>query len=461
MGSSTQTSTEQQHSVTQPWAPAVPGLQQAVTDATSLYSKGIGTGVWSGPRVAQLGDDALTGLQSIRDQSAADNAGALGTSYLQGVLGANGGVSYGGPSLNGDGLSSGTMGALSNLSGVKGVDLSGLKSLSTSLADPNSGVNRTASDFMSGARDITTIPQLDQLFAKSQAPSAAETNLSGIAAGDSLDPTKNAIFQNLVKTSSDNALQAQKEAFAASGRYGSGAFAGATTKAVNDTQSQLYASQYNTEAQRQLAATSQIDAARQAASQLGLGITNAKTGVESTNNQQRLAGAGVAQAQTAQQAGVLGQILGGDQFNSNLDYQKAVQALGTYRQGTSDAMSNEQNRVSTALQSQGQGLQAAGMLPSLDALRYTPAQQQLAVGSVLQGQDQSNIDAAMQAYQEQQDMPWSNLNRYAGLMGGIGGLGGTTDSYGQTKTKTSQSPLQTLLGGALGIGGLVSKFVGK
>ncbi len=88
------------------------------------------------------------------------------------------------------------MGALSNLSGVKGVDLSGLKSLSTSLADPNSGVNRTASDFMSGARDITTIPQLDQLFAKSQAPSSAETNLSGIAAGDSLDPTKNAIFQN-------------------------------------------------------------------------------------------------------------------------------------------------------------------------------------------------------------------------------------------------------------------------
>ncbi len=97
MGSSTQTSTEQQHSVTQPWAPAVPGLQQAVTDATSLYSKGIGTGVWSGPRVAQLGDDALTGLQSIRDQAAADNAGALGTSYLQGVLGANGGVSYNGP----------------------------------------------------------------------------------------------------------------------------------------------------------------------------------------------------------------------------------------------------------------------------------------------------------------------------------------------------------------------------
>ncbi len=124
-------------------------------------------------------------------------------------------------------------------------------------------------------------------------------------------------------------------------------------------------------------------------------------------------------------------------------------------------MSNEQNRVSTALQSQGQGSRPRACCRASTRSGTRPRQQQLAVGSVLQGQDQSNIDAAMQAYQEQQDMPWSNLNRYAGLMGGIGGLGGTTDSYGQTKTKTSQSPLQTLLGGALGIGGLVSKFVGK
>ncbi len=329
------------------------------------------------------------------------------------------------------------------LSEVPNVDTSRLSGLADRIGSASNPINQTAASFMSGARDLTTIPQLDQLYAKSQAPSAAETNLSGIAAGDSLDPTKNAIFQKLVKTSSDNALQAQKEAFAASGRYGSGSFAGAATKAVNDTQSQLYANQYNTEAQRQLSANSQIDAARQAASQLGLGITNAKSNVESTNNNQRLAGAQLGQTQQGQEAGVLGQVLDGDKFNSNLGVTKAQGFIGAGQTG------------------QSQALQAASQLPALDALRYQPGQTLAGIGSLLQGQDQSNIDAAMQSYQEVQDAPWNMINRYAGISGGIGGMGGTTDSYGKSTQKTSQSPIQTLLGGALGIGGLVSKFMGK
>lgn len=430
MGSSTTTSTEQQHSESQPWAPAVGNLQQILGDSKALYSSGVGSGVYGGQRVASLGDDTLTGLQSMRDQAASDNAGALGTSFAQSLLGSGG-------------ISPTTAQGLSMLSEVPNVDTSRLSGLADRIGSASNPINQTAASFMSGARDLTTIPQLDQLYAKSQAPSAAETNLSGIAAGDSLDPTKNAIFQKLVKTSSDNALQAQKEAFAASGRYGSGSFAGAATKAVNDTQSQLYANQYNTEAQRQLSANSQIDAARQAASQLGLGITNAKSNVESTNNNQRLAGAQLGQTQQGQEAGVLGQVLDGDKFNSNLGVTKAQGFIGAGQTG------------------QSQALQAASQLPALDALRYQPGQTLAGIGSLLQGQDQSNIDAAKQSYQEVQDAPWNMINRYAGISGGIGGMGGTTDSYGKSTQKTSQSPIQTLLGGALGIGGLVSKFMGK
>ncbi|MBN4095649.1 hypothetical protein [Methylobacterium sp. OT2] len=430
MGGSTQTQTSQQHSETQPWAPAIPGLQAVISDAGKLYNGGSGTGIYSGPRVAQLGDDALTGLQSIRDQFGSDNAAPQGISFAQSLLGSGG-------------ISPTTAQGLSMLSAVPEASTARLSSLADRIGSASNPINQTASSFMSGARDLTTIPQLDQLYAKSQAPSSAETNLSGIAAGDSLDPTKNAIFQNLVKTSSDNALQAQKEAFAASGRYGSGAFAGATAKAVNDTQSQLYANQYNTEAQRQLSANSQIDAARQAASQLGLGITNAKSNVESTNNNQRLAGAQLGQAQQGQEASVLGQVLGGDQFNSTLGVTKAQGFIGAGQTG------------------QSQALQAASMLPALDAARYAPAQQMLGVGSILQGQDQANIGAAQQVFDETNQMPWQNLDRYAGLMGGMAGLGGTTDSDGRTQTRTQQSLGSTLLGGALGIGGLISKFMGS
>lgn len=423
MGASTQTSTEQSHSTTQPWAPAIPGLQKVIGDSTSLYDSGVGSGIWSGPRVAQLGSDTLTGLQSMRDQAASDNAGAQGTSFAQSLLGSGG-------------ISSTTRQGLDMLSAVPNVDVSKLSALADRIGSADNPINGVASSFMSGARDLTTVPQLDQLYARSQAPSAAETNLSGIAAGDSLDPTKNAIFQNLVKTASDNALQATKEQFAASGRYGGGAFAGATTKAVNDTQSQLYASQYNTEAQRQLSANSQIDAARQAASSLGLGITNAKSGVESTNNSQRLAGAQLGQAQQAAEAGVRGQVLSGDEFNSQLGVTKAQGYIGAGQTG------------------QSQALQAASMLPALDAARYAPGQIQSNIGSVLQGQDQSNIDAAMQSYGEVQDTPWNEISRYAGLMGGIGGMGGTQDSYGKKTQKTDPGVVNSILGAGSSIAGM-------
>ena len=60
MGASTKTSTENSTKTSTPWSVAIPGLTQTVADATSLYNSGAGTGIYSGPRVAQLGDDSLT-----------------------------------------------------------------------------------------------------------------------------------------------------------------------------------------------------------------------------------------------------------------------------------------------------------------------------------------------------------------------------------------------------------------
>ncbi len=154
MGSSTTTSTEQQHSESQPWAPAVGNLQQILGDSKALYSSGVGSGVYGGQRVASLGDDTLTGLQSMRDQAASDNAGALGTSFAQSLLGSGG-------------ISPTTAQGLSMLSAVPNVDTSRLSGLADRIGSASNPINQTAASFMSGARDLnhdpTTRPALREV----------------------------------------------------------------------------------------------------------------------------------------------------------------------------------------------------------------------------------------------------------------------------------------------------------
>ncbi|MCJ2018020.1 tail fiber domain-containing protein [Methylobacterium sp. E-065] len=415
-GGQTSTQNSTQVSDKTPWSPAIPGLQSALTNAQNLYQSGVGSQIYGGQRVADFSNDQSAGIQSTRDQAASDNAGGIGTSYLQGLLGSNG-------------ISPTTQQGLGMLSAVPNVDTSRLSGLADQIGSASNPINQTANAFMSGSRDLTTVPQLQGLFDKSQQMSAAEKNLSGVASGQYLDPTTNPYVQALVQSSNQNAANAVKEAYAKSGRYGSGNFQGATTKAINDTDTALYANQYNTEAQRQLSANSQIDAARQAASSAGLGITNAISGVQSTNNQQRLAGAGLGQAQQAAQAGVLGQVLGGDEFNSSLGVQKAQGFIGAGQQGVSAAN------------------QAASLLPSVDALRYAPASNLLQVGGLQQQQNQASLDAAQQYFQETQQVPWQALGQYASYPLAIGSQGGTTVSQGTSQTKTSgPSALQSILG---------------
>jgi hypothetical protein len=427
-GGQTQTSNETSVQTKTPYAPALPGLQRSLTDADTLYTAGVGGGIYNGPRVAGFNEDQSAGMISTRDQANSDNAGAQGVSYLQNLLGSNG-------------ISATTQQGLGMLANVPNVDTSKLSGLASRLADPNSAVNQTASSFMSGARDINTEGDLRSLLGRALAPSAAETNLSSTAAGAYLDPTTNPWVSKLAETSADNALNATKQAFAASGRYGSGNFAGATTKAVNDTQSALFADQYNKERANQLSANTMIDSARQAGTQLGQGILGDIGNVQGQNNQFRLAGAGLAQGQTAQEAGVLGQVLGGDEFNSNLGVTKAQGFIGAGQQGTNAA------------------LQAAGLLPQTDALRYAPGQALIGIGDKQQMNYQQGLDALQDTFNEQQQTPWQLLSQYSAFPTTIGGMGGTVVGNSTKKTETSGAGgLQSILGGLTSGVGLLGKL---
>lgn len=486
-----QSSTKNSTSVTEtsPWNPAQPGLMKTLNDAETLYNAGIGSQIYGGQRVADFSQDQSSGIQSTRDQAASDNAGGIGTAYLQNTLANNGMSPYtqqgvamlqGIPNIDGtgsvlkgagldrNGLTGGQVAALGQLGNVQGVDLSQLQNLANTYG-PGNIVSQVGNNFMNGQQDLTTQPQLQKLFDQTQLPSYAETNLAGVARGDFLDPTTNPYVQALVKNANQNADTATREAYAQSGRYGSGNFSGAMTKAIADVDTNLYANQYNTERQNQMSANQLTDAARMGRLGLGQAITNDISGVQNTNNQNRLAGAGLAQTQAAQQAGVLGQLMSGGQFNSGLGLNKAQAALSTYGQGASNNLSGAttdasndlntqqfnanlglqraQGTISAGQQGLNTALSAAGLLPATDALRYAPGSNLLQVGGLQQSQNQNQLNAAQQYFNETQQVPWQALSEYASFPTAIGSMGGqsVTNSTEQTKTKGA-SPLQSILG---------------
>ena len=459
-GQSSTTNTDQVATKT-PYAPAIPGLQTALDSASNLYNSGVGSQIYGGQTVAGLTPLQNQGIQSISDQFGADNSAGIGLTALQNIASSNGGVSYNGPTLDSNGLSAGTVGALGNLANVQGANLGGLNSFLSNTYGSQSPIDQTASSFMNGSRDIQTSPIFQGLLGADMQPTSSATNLQAQANGSLLDPTTNPYIQAAVAASNQNVANAQKAAFAASGRYGSGDFAAATAKAINDTDTGLYASQYNTQQQLQQSANQQIDAANQAAINTGNTLGNSLTNVASLNNQQRLSGAGLQQNQNAQQLGALNDQLQGQEFNSGLDLSKATTALGAYGQGTANAMSNAMNSANTSLASQAQALQAASAIPGVDASRYAPAAQLLQAGSVQQAQNQSYLDAAQNYFNQTQSVPWQALSQYAAFPTAIAGLGGTQVTQGTSQTQTSGPSIgQTLLGLGTSIAGLALPGVG-
>ena len=96
-----------------------------------------------------------------------------------------------------------------------------------------------------------------------------------------------------------------------------------------------------------------------------------------------------------------------------------------------------------------QSLQAAGMVPQMNAAAMQPYAAQMAMGQDQQGYDQSVTDAAMRKDAMTQTGELSALQQYAQLMSGIGGQFGT-----QTNTQKQSMGLGGILGLGLQFAGL-------
>ena len=145
--------------------------------------------------------------------------------------------------------------------------------------------------------------QFAELYNRSTGPSAAETNLAGIASGGA--GNNNPYFQSLLDRGSEqisNRVNALKSATGRFGGLGAGGHVDALGQAISDFQTPLLYQNYNDSLNRQLQATGQIDAASM--NRLGAGLGAATAGAQ---NQYASLGqylSGLGQQDQAQQGGL-------------------------------------------------------------------------------------------------------------------------------------------------------------
>lgn len=169
----------------------------------------------------------------------------------------------------------------STVSDLSGTTMSGINSLAQAGANTNTAGTR---------------PLLQGIGAAATGPSYAEQNLSGLASGQDNPYFEQALGGQLDKTASQ--VQSQ---FSGAGRYGSGANVGALIGELGNIRSSALSNQWNQNIQNQLAATGQMDSAKQAGLGLGLSATNAMGAQDQQQFQNKLTGAGA----TLQAGGLL------------------------------------------------------------------------------------------------------------------------------------------------------------
>lgn len=224
MGGGTQTSTGMSIAIKDPWSPAIPTLKTALSGAQNAYDT-----TYQGPQVAALDPNVTAGQNAVLANSA-------------------------------NGLVSGNArDALSGLQGVLGNGgLSALQYLG-------------ANGYLSGQN------QLGQVA----------SNLSPMASGAYLDPSRDPNFVSAVKDALNQTGNQIGGQFASAGRYGSGAMADTLARQLGQQATNAYANQYNQNVSNMLGANSQLQGVASGYGGMGSGLAGiGQTGVSN------LAGAG-------------------------------------------------------------------------------------------------------------------------------------------------------------------------
>lgn len=426
MSGGSKTTETKQTTNSDPWAPAQPALQNILAGATTAYNSGVGSQVYGGDRTAGLGDTTQAGLTSMAaNANGTAGATANGANYLQTLLG-NGGTT------------SDIQNALSGLLGVKGVDTSGVAAAAARMGSPTSAASTVGNAMAGGAYNLDGSGYktlADQLGTGTQ----TQRSLQDAADGKFLDAS-NPFTSQMIAQGAGDAASSVAQKFAASGRYGSGRFAGAVADATDRVGTELRYKDYDAERARQAAAASAIDGAGNARTGVQSGLLDSQNNVHTSNALQAVTGANLASGADA--AALTGQ-----------------NALASLLQGNNQQLLSQ---YGTALSSAASDRSAAqnglGQISTVQDALTQPGKTLAGVGAIQDAARQEELDAAQALFDEQQNSPWKQLGLASGIINPIAGMGGTT--VGNTVQKVPQaSLLQQLFGAGLAGAGVASKFI--
>lgn len=424
-GTKTQTTTSNQQS--DPWAPAQPLLQQILTAAGDTFNSGVGSQVYTGQRVAGLGDTTQAGLASmVANAGAGSGAANAGNNWLTALL-------------NNGGSTAATQSAVSGLSGINpNVDASGVASAASRLSDPNSLARSTGAALASGAYSTDTNPLTTLAGGLASGGTQTQRSLQDVADGKYLSGG-NPYLDKIIEQGAGDAASQVAQQFAASGRYGSGRFSGAVADAVDRVGTQARYQDYSTERDRQAQAASAIDSAGLARAGAAGSLYGQLAGINQGNA--GLATTGANLSLSADQAGLSGANTLANLLGSNTD--RAISQQG-------------------ALLSAAQGDRAASMaglgaVGTNSSNLLQPGQTLAGVGAIQDAARQDQLSSAQSVFDEYQQAPWKQLGLASGLATPIAGLGGTSSGT-QVQKVPQASLLQQLFGGGLAAAGVASKF---
>lgn len=233
-------------------------------------------------------------------------------------------------------------------------------------------------------------------------------------------------LENIIRQSNQNVQNLVNARMAGSGSYGGSRYASNMTRELTDAEQRLRYQNYENERARQMQAVGMLDAAQAAGfgqqATATQGLANART----QDLQNRLATTNAQMGALAGQTGVQGQ-------NIQNQLGAAGQMAGTLQQG------------------QANRLAGMGLSPAMQQASFLGGQALLGAGNAMQQQDQKELDALIQYYNENRDAPWTHLAK-------LGAAGGMGNQYGNTTQTQNASLWESIIGGLAGAGGLAGSL---
>jgi hypothetical protein len=296
------------------------------------------------------------------------------------------------------GMGADAQSALTQMAGLASQPIAGLQQAQNAMGNiASTGGIDTGAQYQqmldNGAWRNPSTSMYQDLYSQAQQPNAANQYLEPTAQGQYLD-NRNPYLADLYGRGADDLTNRMKSLYEGHGRYGSGSMNTDLANSLGGLYTGIMAPAYESERNRMLEASSLLGNFNQA------GFGNRLGALQGLNSAE--------QQQFSNRSGLLGNL-------------SDVQAMNA-----------------------GNQMQAASMVPGLDAARYAGVDRLTQIGAARQSDRQASLDADIARFNFEQQAPWEAAQQYSNLLG----MGGSPGFGSETTYEQPPSRLAGMVGGA-------------